>query len=222
MTTVYIDDNIEEIHRLHEPMLRADRNTFTIIEYLGLQAERISEAHRAGDSAVCFHLACWCPPLVGTPREEIMQRDLNTDMAQLTIAREHGFTDWSAAETLGDTKFDQRFENCVDTLLVGDLETLKEMLANHPKLVHQRSQYGHGATLLHYLAANGVESYRQVTPLNAEQIAICLADAGAEVNCSANIYGGSTALELLVSSAHPANAGVTDKVAQVLRNAGAD
>lgn len=221
MTTVYIDDDIKKIQRLHESMLKANRSTFSVIEYLSLQVERICEAHRAGDTAVCFHLGCWCTPLVGTPRAEIMQCDLSTDMAQLTIAREHGYTDWTAVQTLGDTRFDERFENCVDTLLAGDLETLNNTLANDPTLAHQRSQYGHGATLLHYLAANGVESYRQVTPLNAEQIALALVDAGAEVKSSANIYGGSTPLELLVSSAHPANAGVTDKVAKVLCDAGA-
>jgi len=76
-------------------------------------------------------------------------------------------------------------------------------------------------SLLHYIGANGVESYRQITPMNAAEIVKTLIDAGADVNAPANMYGGSTPLELVLSSAHPHNAGVVDEIAAVLRNAGA-
>jgi len=41
------------------------------------------------------------------------------------------------------------------------------------------------------------------------------------VNATANMYGGSTALGLLVTSDHPAKAGVTSDVLKVLVDAGA-
>ena len=46
-------------------------------------------------------------------------------------------------------------------------------------------------------------------------------ESGAEVNCKANIYGGSTVLQLLLSSAHPSSAGTTQDIARILRTAGA-
>ena len=106
-------------------------------------------------------------------------------------------------------------------MLAGDLDKFTSTLTTTPALAQQQSQYGHRATLLHYLGANGVESYRQVTPLNAVKIAECLIEAGANVNATANIYGGSRPLGLLTTSAHPANAGVTADVAAVLEKAGA-
>lgn len=55
----------------------------------------------------------------------------------------------------------------------------------------------HGATLLHYVAANVVA------------IAAALLDAGAAVDSLANLYGGEcSTMSLLVSSQHPAKAGV--------------
>ena len=64
----------------------------------------------------------------------------------------------------------------------------------------------HHATLLHYVAANGVEDFRQLTPPNAVEIARRLLDAGAAVDALADTYGGGsdqTTMNLLVSSAHP-------------------
>ena len=65
-----------------------------------------------------------------------------------------------------------------------------------------RSQYGHSATLLHYAGTNGVESYRQVVPLNLAEIVDFLIAAGADQHSKANIYGGSTPRQLFESSKH--------------------
>ena len=49
-----------------------------------------------------------------------------------------------------------------------------------------------------------------------------LVEAGADVNASAEMYGGgSTALGLLITSDHPAKAGVMADVRKVLVDAGA-
>ena len=108
----------------------------------------------------------------------------------------------------------------MDAVVTGDLPALTEILDVRPELVRARSCYGHGATLLHYLGANGVETYRQRTPMNAAAVAGFLIDRGAAVAAEANVYGGGqTTLALLLTSAHPAEAGVTDAVAAVLRSA---
>ena len=80
----------------------------------------------------------------------------------------------------------------------------------------------HRATLLHYVAANGVEGYRQRTPANAVDVARVLLDAGAAPDSLAQLYGGDcTTMTLLVSSSHPARAGVQVALVDVLVDYGA-
>jgi hypothetical protein len=80
----------------------------------------------------------------------------------------------------------------------------------------------HQATLLHYIAANGVENYRQKSPQNAVDVAKILLNAGAEVDALAAMYGGQwTTMSLLVSSSHPAEAGVQIELIDTLVDYGA-
>src|SRR5205807_2098987 len=82
-----------------------------------------------------------------------------------------------------------RFEAAVEAVINGDEASLRRMLAEHPDLAQARSSRTccfdppeHRATLLHYVAANGVENYRQKTPPNAVEITRLLLDAGADPN----------------------------------------
>jgi hypothetical protein len=96
------------------------------------------------------------------------------------------------------------------------------LLSRSPDLVHARSTREHHATLLHYVSANGVESYRQKTPANVERVARRLLDDGAEVDAEADVYGGgATTLGLVVTSAHPRRAGVQNALADLLLERGA-
>jgi ankyrin repeat protein len=88
-------------------------------------------------------------------------------------------------------------------------------------LTRTHSTRRHQATLLHYISANGVEGYRQKTPKNILQIAALLLDAGADVNASTNLYGGSTTLDLVATSIHPERAGVQEALLQLLLDRGA-
>ena len=105
----------------------------------------------------------------------------------------------------------------------GDLSELQAMLQDNPAIVHERSSRGHRATLLHYIAANGTENFRQVTPPNAPYIAETLLAAGAEPDALADTYGTkwATTLELLVSSSHPYEAGLQTVLAEKLLDYGA-
>ena len=103
------------------------------------------------------------------------------------------------------------FETAADAVVEGRLTELQALLRDQPGLVTARSQREHHATLLHYVAANGVEQYRQKSPANAVDIATTLLEAGAEVDALADTYAGGTTettLNLLVSSVHPREAGV--------------
>lgn len=114
------------------------------------------------------------------------------------------------------------FEAGVQAILDGDVATLEKLLSENPELIRTRSPRKHGATLLHYVAANGVE--RQRTPENAVEVALVLLNAGAAVDALADTYGGGkdqTTLNLLVSSCHPAKAGVQVGLVETLLDFGA-
>lgn len=114
------------------------------------------------------------------------------------------------------------FEAAVDAIVSGDETLLRDLLARHPGLVRARSRRDHHAFLLHYIAANGVEDERQITPANAPVLARILLEAGADPNATAFAYGGEAAtLGLLVSSGHPHKAGVQGVLAEILLDYGA-
>lgn len=147
--------------------------------------------------------------------------------AQFVIARAHGFESWRRlVDHLGGLAQAESgisaFERGADAIVRGDLATLQGLLAADPALVRARSSREHGATLLHYVAANGVENYRQRTPSNILAITRHLLDAGAEVDAEADMYGGgATTFGLAVTSAHPRQAGVQDALADLLLERGA-
>jgi ankyrin repeat protein len=115
------------------------------------------------------------------------------------------------------------FEAAADAIVAGDLATLERSLRDDPSLVHARSTREHGATLLHYVAANGVENDRQKTPPNIVDIAEALLKAGAVVDAVADMYGGNaTTLGLAATSIHPLRAGVQNALIDLLLRHGAD
>jgi ankyrin repeat protein len=110
----------------------------------------------------------------------------------------------------------------VEAVVAGDTAALAAMLREHPQLARARSTRRHHATLLHYVAANGVEHGRQKTPANAVEVAKLLLDAGAQVDAVADMYDHQcTTMSMLVSSCHPANAGLQAALAETLLDYGA-
>lgn len=146
--------------------------------------------------------------------------------AQHVIARAHSYETWAdfAREVEAISADRSDFERAADAIVTGDLDALDELLSANPALVKEHSARKHRARLLHYVAANGVEDFRQRTPPNAVEIARRLLDAGAEVDALAETYGGGTyqtTMNLLVSSAHPAMAGLQSALVELLLDRGA-
>jgi len=147
--------------------------------------------------------------------------------AQFVIARSYGFESWPKfskhLEALARKSTSiSRFEAAADAIVSGDIAALKRLLREDPQLIRARSTREHDATLLHYVAANGVENYRQKTPNNIVEITETLLDSGAEVDATADVYGGGcTTLGLAATSVHPERAGVQEALLQVLLDRGA-
>src|SRR5213593_3313413 len=147
--------------------------------------------------------------------------------AQFVLARSHGFTSWpsfaahlNALQHAGTET--AAFEAAAEAIVRGDEQTLQQLLREHPELIHARSTREHRGTLLHYVSANGVESYRQKSPANAARITELLLTAGADVEAEAEVYGGGcTALGLVATSTPPREAGVQIPVIDVLLGHGA-
>jgi hypothetical protein len=161
------------------------------------------------------------------------ERQAETIQDRLALARSYDFLDWAALETYVAAVTQDgpvyEFEAAVEAVIHGDLAALQDALRRDPGLVHARSTRlccfdppAHRATLLHYVAANGVEGYRQMTPPNAVEIARALLAAGAVPDSLAHLYGGQwTTLGLLVSSIHPAKAGLQVPLIDLLLDFGA-
>jgi ankyrin repeat protein len=196
------------------------------LEQYQKQAEGLLEAYKSGDSQAIRVIHENHPRFLDSAPE--------LADAQLTIARWYSFQSWPAlAEYVEAVTRDGspvfRFESAVEAVITGDRATLESLLRDNPELIRVRSTRitcfdppVHRATLLHYVAANGVEGYRQKTPGNAVEIAKTLLEAGAEVDALADMYGGHyTTMSMLVSSSHPAQAGVHVALVETLLDFGA-
>ena len=208
-----------------------------------MQADALLDAWNAGDPgaiAIARHkhpkflddTIKWLPKRLSD--EEARRTPFEFADAQLTVARWYDFDSWPRlvehveAVTNDDSPV-ARFELAVDAVVTGNVDAVAAMLAAHPDLVRARSARVthfdppvHRATLLHYIAANGVEGYRQKTPPNAVDVAKRLLSAGAEVDALADMYGGpQTTMDMLVSSTPPHAAGLQAALAGTLLDSGA-
>lgn len=219
------------------------------LEHFRKSAKRLAKACQSGNDAIDAWATRWVGSLLrpNTDAYDHGQRDAERfahqiahfarmrmtttrcalTQAQFVVARAHGFTSWSKLvhhikELPGFDSSLSAFERAADAIIGGDLPGLERLLAGRSDLVYQRSSREHRATLLHYVSANGVENYRQRTPANIVAVTRLLLDAGAEVDAEADVYGGgATTLGLVVTSAHPRQAGVQNALADLLLERGA-
>lgn len=207
------------------------------------QAEDLLEAWTAGDVGAIQAVRQKHPRFLDDKIPWLPKRPSDSEVrsapfdladARLAVARWYDFDSWPRLAEFVDavTREDSpvaAFESAVEAVIGGDAATLATLLREKPELVQACSTRVthfdppvHRATLLHYIAANGVEGYRQKTPKNAVEIARMLLQAGAEVDALADLYGGHhTTMSMLVSSGHPAAAGVQVALVDTLLDFGA-
>lgn len=147
--------------------------------------------------------------------------------AQFVLSRSHGFESWArftryVDEVTHTSSATAKFEAAADAIVDGDADTLRRLLREEPELIRAQSSREHRATLLHYVAANGVEGWRQKTPPNIVEIAEILLDSGADIDATTQMYGGDcTTLGLAATSIHPERAGVQIPLLTLLLDRGA-
>lgn len=189
--------------------------------WIDLQAELLRDALRRGVPAA-MHVV----DFAGLSVDEVVAGGvLDVGTARLAIAKDHWYRDLEDALAHGHDQVDTRFEAAADAIHAGDLDTLHRLLDAEPGLVRMRSPFPHRQTLLHHVAANGIEAERQGdSPTNAVDILRLLIARGADVDATCDSYGGgsgATTLCLLVSSAWPAATDVQAALVEELCRSGA-
>jgi hypothetical protein len=141
------------------------------------QAVQLLEAWRAADPAAIQivrqrHPRFLDPKIPWLPKKlseaEVRSATLELPDAQLTIARWYDFGSWSRLAEYVEAVTREgspisKFELGVEAVISGDVAALASLLREYPELVRSRSTRVthfdppvHRATLLHYVAANGV------------------------------------------------------------------
>jgi ankyrin repeat protein len=190
------------------------------------EAEVLFAALQSGNDDAAWRFKWEHPRFRNLLVDEVRAAKLDLADAQWVVARGHAFEAWknlsAYAEAIQHDDAILRFETAVETVIAGDLHTLRVFLRTDSTMVRARSTRRHHATLLHYIGANGVEGARQKTPANAVEVAKTLLEAGAEVDALADMYDSKcTTMSMLVSSSHPYDAGLQAALAETLLDYGA-
>ena len=177
------------------------------------QARSLLADLQASDDAAAWRFKWEHPRFRGLKVGDVKSSTLDLEDAKLVTARQYAFESWDDLAAFAERATSDngiiRFETAVDAIVAGDRDTLEALLREDPALTTARSARRHHATLLHYVAANGVEGWRQRTPPNMVEIARLLLDAGSDPNALADMYDARcTTLSMLVSSSPPADAGL--------------
>ena len=202
------------------------------LHQLKIQASELRRAHRDRDLSAAGRIAAHLPDMNGWPPQTVLDKLLSLADAQLVIAREYGFRNWSElkrrieqARQIERIKPHPRFDAALAALNDGDVDRLRALLAADPSLVHARTNldppYGYfsAATLLHHVAGN---PYRDSPlPANVVDIARVLLDAGSDVHARTLGRNGGPTMGLLVTGKQASDMGVTGPLMDLLLERGA-
>jgi hypothetical protein len=214
---VFVHDHVLAVQALYGGLVGDGASERTRYDQVQLLADRLADGFRAQHPGAFVELHNWHPTVGPALERDVWRLPLDRPDFVLTVARGHGFERVDDLVPDGITP-SPPFETAVDTMLRGDVAGLRAQLERDPGLALRASHWPHRATLLHYAAANGVEIYRQVVPLNLAEMVALLIDRGADVDAPARAYGDDLRpLDLLLTSGHPHEAGVTKEVAALLR-----
>jgi hypothetical protein len=198
---VFVAPDVRAVRALYERLLGEEALPRTADQQLRMLADRLAEGQRDRRRGAFVELHNWHPRLGAVSEEAMWSVELSERDLLDTAVPGHGYPGWDA---VADDRPVPAFEAAPDAALCGDLVAVDASLRADPAMVGRRSHWGRRATLLNYLAANGVEIYHARVPANAADVARLLIDAGADVNARARMYGADlSTLALLRTSGPP-------------------
>lgn len=186
-----------------------------IYDWLRKVVEMLWEGYQNADRHVAVELTNYHPALIGSPLEAVFATNISYEDIESVVLEEYGFLSWDDVKQAGI--FDEEFEKAVNYVLSGDLESIKKVIMRAPEIINQASGFGHKATLLQYLPANGTEIWRQYISENVLEMMEFLIESGADPDAENNIYGGTTLRSLIETSDHTFNSHQSDKMLERLR-----
>ncbi len=201
---------VQELEEFYGPLLTDIESFHSIKEHLSGLAARMWEGVQIKNPTILSEISNYHWSHLGKSTAILASVVLTEHDCKQTIANQYGFRRWTEVMHM-DNAYNLEFEYTINDMLAGNLEMVKNRISKNKGLVNKKSYYGHRATLLHYAASNGVELWRQKVPLNLPEIVGYLIEQGINKKAKMKVYGGEyTAGELLLSSAHPRDAGLID------------
>jgi ankyrin repeat protein len=165
------------------------------LDHLKHQAKDLLKAHASHAAGIAQRIREFHPRFARATDAQVFAADFKLSDAQLTIAREHGFSSWPRMKqriekpTLADRLDlphherieDPLFRRAVDLLDAGDAVGLRALLQQHPALAQQQvdlegTNYFCHPTLLEFIAENPTR--RGTLPKNIVEVARVILDAG--------------------------------------------
>ncbi|MBV8830045.1 MAG: ankyrin repeat domain-containing protein [Acidobacteriaceae bacterium] len=205
------------------------------LAHLKNQAKDLLKEHRLGNPQAAQRIREFHPKFRNATDFAIFDTRLRLSDAQLTIARERGFSSWARLKnhvekpTLADNLSlphhkrieDPAFRRAVDLLDAGDVEGLRAHLNMHRDLIRQRvlfegGNYFRNPALLEFVAENPIRHGR--LPPNIVEIAKVILDAGAKHDCASL----NETLGLVTSGCVPRECRVQIPLIDLLCDYGAD
>ena len=163
-------------------------------------------------------------PSSGTPRSRARSAAcIGKKVIRRNTAGPHDFMQESIAGIAKLFEWTQHFEVAADALVSGDFATLAKLIAEAPDLIRARSVLVHitRRCCIIWRPMAWRTSARSL-PRTLLTMARLLLTSGAEVDALATMYGGEqTTMNMLVSSARPAQAGVQNALVETLLDFGA-
>ena len=214
---IYQSKVVEKLREFYEEdnLLNLEEMIY-VKDYLSVLADKMYEGVILQKDFIFQEINNYHKDFLGKPIQELKALNLTFEDCQTAIANEYGFESWEIIPN--DIEYDDEFEITVGFLLNGRLDFLKAAIEEKPDLIFRKSKFGHEATLLHYVASNGVEFWRQIVPENLPEITKFLIEKGADKDSKMKVYRGEfSVLPLLESSAHPFAAGVADELIEILK-----
>ncbi len=203
------------------------------LSHLQYQAKDLLKALAASNPAAAQLVREFHPRFGQAADEEIFAANLRLSDAQLTIAREAGFSSWPRLKlhidspTLADRLNlphherieDTTFRRAVDLLDAGDSSGLRAHLGRHPSLAKQRvlfegGNYFRNPSLLEFVAENPIRHGR--LPKSIVDLASVILDAGVET------LALDETLMLVATGSVPRQCGVQQALIELLCDRGAD